>query len=338
MSKSSNRPAGNAKQSGQPTVTDDGVPLAPVDGKSELGNLKVLPIEPPPLTRARRNSRSVLRREAETTSTPDKNSPPPAKRDDGREAEKKSDDGGSEKNRDSDSRKARVVFGADSRQLYTPTNVFPNRAICHLIVRYPWTPAGRAWSGTGNFIGTRHVLTAGHVLFKASEGGWAQSIRVIPGRDGDTWWFGSENLVWPNFKQRSVTGWTEDSDIDYDYGLITLNTGFNVGSFGLLYAGDSTLESSTAYLIGYPADRGTPAGSQQYGVPSGGGITDVDSTLIYYSMDTFNGQSGAGVYRFWNGVRAIIGVHGGGYDSDENRAARITKARHDLIRSWQAAD
>lgn len=69
-----------------------------------------------------------------------------------------------------------------------------------------------------------------------------------------------------------------------------------------------------------------------------GRLTDYDSTLVYYSMDTNKGQSGAGVYRFWNGKRAIFAVHGGQYDGDENRAARITKARHDQIRAWQQAD
>ena len=109
------------------------------------------------------------------------------------------------------------------------------------------------------------------MLFNAAQGGWAQRIRVVPGMDGDTWWFGSELLVWPNYRQRSVTGWTEDQDIDYDYGLITLNTGFSLGSFGLLYASDTTLDSTTAYITGYPAEKGTPPGTQQFGVPGGGG-------------------------------------------------------------------
>ena len=122
--------------------------------------------------------------------------------------------------------KTRKVFGTDNRVLVTPTNAFPNRAICKLILTYPLTP-GKLFGGTGSLIGSRHVLTAGHVLFNPAQGGWAQTIRVVPGMDGNTWWFGSELLVWPNFRQRSVNGWSEDQDIDYDYGLITLNTGFS---------------------------------------------------------------------------------------------------------------
>jgi V8-like Glu-specific endopeptidase len=229
------------------------------------------------------------------------------------------------------------VFGTDSRVLVTPTNAFPNQAICKLIVTYPNTPKGIAGGGTGTLIGPRHVLTAGHVLFNAAQGGWANTIRVVPGMDGNTWWFGSEVLRAPNFKRRSVTQWTEDQDIDYDWGLITLNTGFSLASFGLLYASDDTLDNTTAYITGYPGDKGVPKGTQQFGVPGGGGITDYDSCLVYYAIDTFKGQSGSGVYRFWEGKRAIIAVHGG-QCGDENRAARITKARHDMIRGWQNAD
>ena len=101
---------------------------------------------------------------------------------------------------------------------------------------------------------------------------------------------------------------------------------------------DDTLDSTTAYITGYPGELGNPAGRQQFGVPGGGGITDCDSCLVYYAIDTSGGQSGSGVYVFWKGERAIIAVHGGQYDSDENRGARITKDRYNQIRGWQNAD
>jgi V8-like Glu-specific endopeptidase len=127
-------------------------------------------------------------------------------------------------------------------------------------------------------------------------------------------------------------------DIDSDWGVITLNTGFSLNSFGLLIASDDTLDGITPYITGYPGAKGKPKFTQQFGVPGGGKITDYDSDLVYYAIDTSKGQSGSGVYVFWKGKRAIIAVHGGQYDSDENRGARITKARHDMIRKWQDAD
>jgi glutamyl endopeptidase len=324
------------KKSTPPAVSDDGIQLTPVDGRSQIGDLEVVPIEPPPFpsSRPRRRTESTSPK-AETTSTPNEtDDSPPVKHKPDTETEERS----RQKDKGSEPNKTRQVFGTDNRVLVTPTNAFPNRAICKLIVTYPFTPTGKAFAGTGSLIGARHVLTAGHVLFNAAQGGWARTIRVVPGMDGNTWWFGSELLVWPNFRQRSVNGWSEDQDIDYDYGLITLNTGFSLGSFGLLYAADDTLDSTTAYITGYPAELGNPDGAQQFGVPGGGGITDYDSTLVYYAIDTSKGQSGSGVYVFWKGERAIIAVHGGQYDSDENRGARITKARYNQIRGWQSAD
>lgn len=314
-----------------PRVTEDGIALSPVDGRSVLGNLKIKPIEPPPFPSARQ--RLIVKtpsRKKEATSEPESSRESIAKRKIERQE-------GSHLKQKRPAAKPRVVFGNDGRNLHTPTNVFPNRAVCRLVVTYPLTPSGQSWVGTGYLIGSRHVLTAGHVLHKADEGGWSQTIRVIPGCDGNTWWFGSELLTWPNFRQRSVAGWSEDQDIDYDYGLITLNTGFpTLGSFGLLHMDSDTLESSNGSILGYPTARGNPRGTQQFGMT--GGITDSDSTLVYYGIDTSGGQSGAGVYRFWGGKRAVFAVHGGAYDDDENRGARITKARYDKIRGWQNAD
>ncbi len=341
MKNPSNRPnVDHAPESGDESrsqpVSDDGVPLTPVDGSAVLGDLEIRPIEPPPFSR-RKERTDRERKMAERTATPDDTSRLVAvdRHKDAQPAEtfrRKRDRTGATPRR--------AVFPLDDRKLYTPTNGIPNRAVCSLLVRYPTTPGMRVWGATGCLIGSRHVLTAGHVLFKAAEGGWATSIQVVPGMDGNTWWFGSESLVWPNFKQRSVKGWTEDQDIDYDYGLITLNTGFPSikFSFGLLYVSNSSLDDTTAYILGYPGDLGSPRGTQQFGVPPGGGITDYDSTLLYYAIDTAAGQSGAGVYRFYKGERAIIAVHGGQYDSDENRGARITEERHDKIRKWQKED
>jgi hypothetical protein len=59
-------------------------------------------------------------------------------------------------------------------------------------------------------------------------------------------------------------------------------------------------------------------------------------------MDTSKGNSGSGIYRFWNGKRAIFAVNccevSPFVGSDYNAGPRITKVRHDLIRSWQCQD
>ena len=237
------------------------------------------------------------------------------------------------------------VIGADQRVLITNTTQFPNRAIVKLIMTFendPNTPK-KTFGCTGSFIGGFHVLTAGHCVFKQPGGsfpnifGWADSVLVIPGFDGGaatTKPFGQTFVTKP---LRSFKSWTNDGDTEGDIGLITLNKTFTVGSFGLSYASDSTLDNTQIYLWGYPGELGNPLGTQQWGVPEGSSVSDYDSGIVFYTMDTSKGQSGSGVYRFKNNKRAIIAVHHGECNS-ENCGARITKNRHDVIRGWQCKD
>lgn len=241
-----------------------------------------------------------------------------------------------------------IVIGSDQRVLQSPTTSAPFRTVVKLFMTYQNDPNNpkKVFGCTGSFIGSFHVLTAGHCVFKQPTGvfsnisGWADSVLVIPGLDSaaaNKKPFGQTFVTKP---LRSFQSWTNDADTEGDIALITLNQAFGLGSFGLLYPSDKTLNSATAYLIGYPGDMGSTPGQQQAFVPGGGAITDYESEKVLYKIDTFKGQSGAGVYMFWNGKRAIFTVHHGGPCSSvpENCGARITHSRHGIIRGWQCAD
>jgi V8-like Glu-specific endopeptidase len=238
------------------------------------------------------------------------------------------------------------VFGNDNRVLQTPTTSFPFRGVVKLIIKFPNTPAGKAHGCTGSFIGGRHVLTAGHCAFQSSEGGWATSIRVVPALDGAIPPFDVENAPFGDafmVAKRSVKAWTNDADApDYDYAVITLGKTFNLGSFGLLIPSDSLLDNTKACIIGYPGELGNPNGRQQFFLPGCGSIWAYGSKHVEFKMDTSKGNSGSGIYRFWNGKRALFAVNccevSPFVGSDYNAGPRITKARHDLIRSWQCED
>jgi V8-like Glu-specific endopeptidase len=224
--------------------------------------------------------------------------------------------------------------------LQSPTTSFPFRAVVGLLIKFPLTPSNKAHSCTGSLIGGKHVLTAGHCVFKSSEGGWATSIRAMPGLDGKippfdmdfNEPFGGAFAV----TERSVTCWTESLDWHCDYGLITLDKTFDVGSFGLLFLSDDSLDNSWAQTIGYP-DIGNPPGTQQFFVPGGGHIWDYGSKHVEFKIDTSHGNSGGGIYRFSNGKRAIFAIVSDEF-SNYNAGPRITSARHDLIRGWQCQD
>ena len=220
-----------------------------------------------------------------------------------------------------------VVIGTDDRIRIFGTQYYPWRAICSLRIR---TRTGTTYIGTGWFINARTVMTAGHCVYLHNEGGWAQSITVMPGRNGSSLPYGSSTAT----SFRSVTGWTGGPNPDYDYGCIILpqnnRLGARTGSFGFAYMGDSSLRSKYVNLSGYPGDK--PAGTQWYHHRR---VKGVSSRRFTYDIDTAGGQSGSPVWYIRNNVRYAVGIHTYGSLSG-NSATRITKPVFNLMKNWKA--
>jgi len=218
---------------------------------------------------------------------------------------------------------AETVCGRDDRVRISPATAIPWRWICQLIITMP---NGAGFRGTGWFIGPKCVMTAGHCVFSKSNGGWARKIEVIPGMDATSRPYGS--AVGTSF--RSVTGWTNNTDPNYDYGCIILPTALGnvVGYFGFASLTDSSLNQLLVNNSGYAGDK--PFGTQWF---NAGRISQVTARKIYYMLDTFGGQSGSPVWRFLNGQRHAVGVHA--YGGCPNSATRIVKPVFDNMMAWR---
>lgn len=226
--------------------------------------------------------------------------------------------------------RAETVHGPDDRVKITNTNVYPWRAHASLLIT---AADGSGWIGTGWFIGPHTLITAGHVVFIKNSGvpgrdGWVRSIEVMPGRNGASLPYGK--VTSKNF--RSVTGWANSGDENFDYGAIIIPTdlGNTTGWFGFGVFSDADLTSSVGNISGYPGDK--PAGTQWYDAHK---IASVNSRKVYYDIDTFGGQSGSAVYRIMSGGRYGIGIHAYG-GATTNSATRIVKPVFDNMVAWKA--
>lgn len=225
---------------------------------------------------------------------------------------------------------AEAVLGTDDRVQITNTSAYPWRAHASLLIT---AADGSSWIGTAWFIGPHTLATAGHCVYIKNSGvpgrdGWVRSIRVMPGRNGSTLPYGSATTS----AFRTVTGWANNGDQNYDYGAIILPTdlGSTTGWFGIGIFSDSQLNSSTVNISGYPGDK--PAGTQWYHANR---VSAVNALKVFYTVDTAGGQSGSAVYRIENGSRYGVAVHAYG-GSTSNSGTRINREVYDNLVRWKA--
>ncbi|WP_327351284.1 trypsin-like serine peptidase [Streptomyces sp. NBC_01304] len=223
-----------------------------------------------------------------------------------------------------------TVHGPDDRVQITNTNVYPWRVHCYLLIT---ARDNTLYQGTGWMIGPHTLATAGHVVYIKGSGvagrdGWVKSIQVMPGRNGGSLPYGS--ITCTSF--RSVLGWTNDGDENYDYGAIITpsNTGSTTGWFGFGVYSDSDLLKTTGNIAGYPGDK--PAGTLWYAAR---GIDSVAARKVYYDIDTAGGQSGSSVYRIDNGNRYGVAIHAYG-GARVNSGTRFTTPVFNNYAAWKA--
>lgn len=218
-----------------------------------------------------------------------------------------------------------VVIGKDDRVHITNTTRVPWRRICALRIRFP---SGSTYRGTGFLIGPRAVATAGHCVYLRNQGGWAQSVEVIPGMNGDSRPHGQATST----AFRSVRGWVQSGRPQSDYGCVVLPSGafggINLGSFGFRAATPSQMLARSVVLAGYPGDKPF---AELWGMARK--IKRITSSTLEYDIDTMGGQSGAPIYSKIGGQRHVVGIHNYGASSG-NSATRITEGVYQRLLAW----
>ena len=225
---------------------------------------------------------------------------------------------------------AEIVHGDDDRVRINNTSPYPWRVHASLLIT---ARDNSMWIGTGWFIGPHTLATAGHVVYIKNSGvpgrdGWVRRIQVMAGRNGNTLPYGSVT----SSNLRTVVGWANNGDQNYDYGAIITptNLGNTVGWFGFGAYSDPTIRASVGNLSGYPSDK--PSGTQWYDAHR---IASVTNRKVFYDIDTAGGQSGSAVYRIVSGGRYGFAVHAYG-GATTNSGTRITTPVFNNFVAWRA--
>jgi len=179
-----------------------------------------------------------------------------------------------------------AIFGADDRVKQNNTLALPNLYIAQVVSYFP---DGSVLQSSGVLIGVNDVLASGHALHRVELGGYATSVEVMLGRNGDHKPLGIIDGVAIDV----ASGWVKKQQYNADYGLITLpqpvgNTTSWMGAASIKHPEDY-LQVAT-YSLGYPGDKG---GTFQF--QTSGSSTSYTNGIYYFSddLDALGGQSGS---------------------------------------------
>ncbi|TKJ22568.1 MAG: hypothetical protein CEE43_06670 [Promethearchaeota archaeon Loki_b32] len=222
------------------------------------------------------------------------------------------------------------VIGSDDRERITPTTTYPWSTIVKLYITW----GSYNTFATGAVIDKNHVLTAGHCVYSHTYGGWADSIKVVPGAESGIEPFGH---VW-SIEMRCYNDWIIHASPNHDFAVITLDRdiGLQTGWMGLY----TTLPTSSTYTgllntAGYPHDLDNGENlywCHDYGVSA-------DEYNHRYNLDTTGGQSGSPIWFYYNNGPYILSIVAYSFIGlDLNYGTRLNRNKYDCINNWLFAD
>jgi V8-like Glu-specific endopeptidase len=231
-----------------------------------------------------------------------------------------------------------LVLGADNRVLRTATKSYPWRVMGSVM-----KPGGATTSNcSGSLIGPRHFLTAGHCMHQGGTGkyaGWLKNRKIAPGQKGiGVFPNGVKNHAW----YFAPSGWFDDGDPAYDYGMIVLEDRDDTAHLGWL-GWRSSNQTGGHWTFGYPGFSLNCAASPSSDGKCNNFLYGDDNDLAYpivgkmlaTEADSQPGQSGSPIYKYNNGDRRVIAVLAYEDPDDEvNWGTRVTSDRSSNFCDW----
>lgn len=215
----------------------------------------------------------------------------------------------------------RAVISPDNRrQITAPSlNSYPYCTMAYLEITYADGSRGTA---SGSFVGDTVILTGGHVVYSQTHG-WATSVRVTPGGTLSNFSSTTTNTV------GSVSGWVNNANWEYDYGVVSISRSLGTGHLGMAAKTNSQLSSINMIgNYGYPGDKAS--GTLWY---DSGAVGTVYSRRFLHNADTYNGNSGGPVVDMSDYLN-VIGVHSDAYNANYNIATRVTSSMINYVNGW----
>lgn len=223
-----------------------------------------------------------------------------------------------------------VVFGTDNRSKVSNTSIQPHRSISYISISYP----NGDYMCTGTVIGKDTVLTNAHCIYNKDTKQYIKSGYIIPALNDSHYSYGYYNIESYSIPSGYINS---GGSAQYDFAVMKVSTnggshiGDVVGSLGVKQV--NSIKGTGIKIYGYPADKAVSTGAvSQWG--TSGSILQENSSLAFYEIDTFGGQSGSAML---NSSNQIIGVHNGAYDlnandvSDSNGGPKMIKPMYDFV-------
>ncbi|KGH34350.1 trypsin-like peptidase domain-containing protein [Lactococcus cremoris] len=194
------------------------------------------------------------------------------------------------------------VYQPDQRKLISTANQFPYNTIVYIETI---GGDGVRYRGSGVLIAPNAVLTAGHMIYNATEGAHIKSATIYQAFANGNYNSNAATAVTSEVANPDWLAKDRLGTINYPLGaddLGILNLSKNIGlSTGWMGMSSALSKNQTISLIGFPGDKP----KQMWGMS--GNVSQIGNPLFGYSnISMYPGQSGSPVF---NTSKNIVGIN-----------------------------